>query len=275
MIRRNALLACAFLAATALPACTASTEDDDVVTPGDDADGADELISARFTEKHNGQTVAVKVGQNIYVRLASNASTGYDWSVASVDKTLGQPRIYHSGGGGAVGSGGATIFKWTTKSPLNLVGKHPVKLIYSRSWEKDVPPAQTYEITFDIQQVVTPTSGAVQITHADNGKTFDVVAGNPVVLTLPQNASTGYLWSVESTDKTFGHPQMETQPGDPNIPGNGGTQTFTWRTTSVIPMVGKHTVRMILQRPFAETVPPAETFTFSVNIKEPGKSPAP
>src|SRR4051794_40163582 len=46
----------------------------------------------------------------------------------------------------------------------------------------------------------------VNITEADNGKTFTAKVGQLVVLTLTQNASTGHQWKVVSTNRTFGYP---------------------------------------------------------------------
>jgi inhibitor of cysteine peptidase len=38
------------------------------------------------------------------------------------------------------------------------------------------------------------------LTEADNGKTVDLRVGDEVVLRLPENASTGYRWTVDAAD---------------------------------------------------------------------------
>jgi inhibitor of cysteine peptidase len=65
------------------------------------------------------------------------------------------------------------------------------------------------------------------LTEAQSGDTFTVRVGDPIVITLPENPSTGFRWSTDSLDETVlaldGH---DYQPGGPGV-GSGGT--VVWR----------------------------------------------
>jgi predicted secreted protein len=113
---------------------------------------------------------------------------------------------------------------------------------------------------------------AAVIGEESNGKTVDVSLGRSFTIALSDNASTGYTWSVKSVDKTLGQPKVTTIPGDVSRPGASGTKKFTWSTKSPLDLVGDHDITLILQRPWAETSPPAKTFTVKINITDLAKA---
>jgi predicted secreted protein len=106
----------------------------------------------------------------------------------------------------------------------------------------------------------------VKLTASDDNKTVKVTAGQPVEITLSQNASTGYSWSV-SDDGGLGTAKEKTNPGDVSRPGSSGTDTFTWKTTN---KVGSFDLELIYQRPWAETSPPARTVHVTLEISPKG-----
>jgi predicted secreted protein len=156
-MRLAALLTILGLSALAVGpmACTTSTDDGNDGTGTSDpqtSDGADEEVKAAvISEKDNGKTVDVQLGRSFSILLESNASTGYRWSVKSVDRTLGQPKqTTIPGDPNRPGAAGAQKFTWSTKSPLNLVGKHQIQLEYQRPWAENSPPAKTFSVTVNI-----------------------------------------------------------------------------------------------------------------------------
>jgi predicted secreted protein len=108
---------------------------------------------------------------------------------------------------------------------------------------------------------------SVRITGDDNGKTFDVKAGQDIVVTLSENATSGFQWVVTGTDRTFGYPAkndyVRSAPG--NV-GSGGVRTMVWKTTGPLSMVGSHSVEIAYVRPGNKTEREG-TFKFTVNIK--------
>jgi inhibitor of cysteine peptidase len=96
-------------------------------------------------EKDAGRTVELRAGQALEITLPGNPTTGYLWEVASVDaavlKAVGEPQF--KADSSAVGSGGQITLRFEAAS----AGQTALQLIYHRSFEKDVPPAKTFEVT--------------------------------------------------------------------------------------------------------------------------------
>ena len=146
--------------------CASEEQDDSIVTPAEGEETTeDELRSLSLTEADNGKTVTVTEGQNVVVKLPSNPSTGYKWSVVSTDRTFGYPsdtRFLKNGG--AVGSGGLERFSWKTKGGISMVGEHSVKMEYKRPWETNASPAKTFSFKVKIvsgqcPELVPPAPG--------------------------------------------------------------------------------------------------------------------
>jgi len=107
---------------------------------------------------------------------------------------------------------------------------------------------------------------AAVIDESMSGKTVPVTLGKSFTIALSENASTGYQWSVKSVDKDLGAPKSTNVPGDTSKPGSPGLHKFTWSTKSPLDLVGSHAITLVLQRPWAETSPPAKTFKVPINV---------
>jgi predicted secreted protein len=147
-----ALLSLVTAASTSTLACGGAPEDS--IGTGDPAtaDGSDEEIKAAvFGQEDSGKTVQVTLGRSFTIALSENASTGYSWKVSSVDRSLGYPKeTMIPGDVSRPGNPGTKKFTWTTKSPLDLVGKHDITIIKIRPWQETAPPAETFKITVEI-----------------------------------------------------------------------------------------------------------------------------
>lgn len=155
-----AVLASLVVTSASLMACTSAGEDPALDDEAATADGEDEeLRAAVFDESDRGTTVQVKLGRSFKIALESNASTGYQWKVVSVDRTLGQPKATTiAGDPSRPGSPGKQLFTWSTKSPLDLVGKHTITLWKVRSWQPNAP-ADTFTLVVDVvDPSATPTN---------------------------------------------------------------------------------------------------------------------
>jgi predicted secreted protein len=151
-MRTSSIFALSFLALAAV-ACGGSSSDD-TSAPGDTANGSDEEIKASVIgEESNGKTVEVALGRSFTIALQDNsASSAYRWSIKSVDKTIGDPKESYvpPPNKACLGCAGTAKFTWSTKSPLNLVGKHDITLILQRPWAETTPPAKTFTVTVNI-----------------------------------------------------------------------------------------------------------------------------
>lgn len=264
---RSFHLAFAASLSLAAVACGGADAADDPSAEGDEQDvtGAK---SVKLTEADDGKTVTVKTGQQVVLTLPSNPTTGYSWKVTATDRTFGYPKEKFIGpASSAIGAGGSQRFTWKTSGPLPMQGAHTVTLSYARG---DGPPAKTFTFTVDIVDELPepgPSGDAVTADEADDGKVLDVPAGKRVELTLPSNATTGFKWSVVSTNRTFGYPEEEFLPPATDAIGASGAQKFTWRTDGPLPMLGTHTVELHYKRSWETSAPPAKTFRLVVRVQ--------
>jgi inhibitor of cysteine peptidase len=109
-------------------------------------------VAITLTEQDNGRTIEISKDSTFAVTLQSNPTTGYAWTVAIVDSTVVQQqgdKEYKQGNTDAniVGAGGAETFTFRAMA----AGQTTLQLIYSRSWETDIPPIQTFEVTLVVK----------------------------------------------------------------------------------------------------------------------------
>ena len=109
---------------------------------------ADANAFVTLTEQEAGARLRVELGQTIIVRLESNRTTGYRWTVASTDgavlSSLGDP-FYITTSQGAVGASGTESWWFRVVN----TGAQRVTLEYRRPFESGVSAART--ISYDIE----------------------------------------------------------------------------------------------------------------------------
>jgi inhibitor of cysteine peptidase len=99
----------------------------------------------QITEADAGHPVELRVGDNLELTLPANPTTGYQWEISDLDSAILRPvgdQTFEPSGNG-VGSGGLVKLRFEAAG----VGQTELKLILRRSFEKDVPPIQTFETT--------------------------------------------------------------------------------------------------------------------------------
>jgi inhibitor of cysteine peptidase len=103
-----------------------------------------------LTEKNDGMTVNLKPGDTLVVQLQGNPSTGYTWEPENKNLKIltmvGEPEFI-SQNKNVVGSAGVITLQFKAVT----VGQEPLKLIYHRSWEKDVAPLQTFTVSIVVK----------------------------------------------------------------------------------------------------------------------------
>ena len=98
----------------------------------------------------DGREMQLKKGQTLVVTLEGNPTTGYSWEVAEplneqVLRQAGEAEFKAESD--ALGAGGVQVLRFEAVN----VGKFTLKLVYRRSWEKDVEPLETYSIQVVVQ----------------------------------------------------------------------------------------------------------------------------
>lgn len=101
-----------------------------------------------LTAENDGQTINMKKGNEIVVKLEGNITTGYSWSVQDLDAQYLQQQgeEEYKSDSNLIGAGGISTFTFKAQQQ----GQTTLKLIYSRPFEKDTPPEKTFEVTIVI-----------------------------------------------------------------------------------------------------------------------------
>jgi inhibitor of cysteine peptidase len=93
------------------------------------------------------QPVAVDAGEEFFIALASNDTTGYTWrQVVDDGKILAyEGNVYQNPGNGLIGGGGQQIFIYHA----NRSGTTTIHFSYGRPFEPNAPPAKsaTFNVT--------------------------------------------------------------------------------------------------------------------------------
>jgi inhibitor of cysteine peptidase len=105
--------------------------------------------SVKVGSSMNGETLTLEKGQTLVLKLNANPTTGYDWEIISLDPDIlsQQGEVDYKADSTLTGSGG--VDSWTFKA-VDSGGTHLV-LVYHRSWEKDTPPLETFELNIVVK----------------------------------------------------------------------------------------------------------------------------
>ena len=105
------------------------------------------MAELTLTETQNGGRFTIHVGDAIDLHLPENASTGYRWSIATLDRDrLSVEREGRRAGGGGVGGGGTAT--WTLRA--TTAGATRLRLTKSRKWETGKPPLEQFSVELEI-----------------------------------------------------------------------------------------------------------------------------
>jgi inhibitor of cysteine peptidase len=128
------LLACAM----ALPGCASGTDN----APSADKVYANAAEATVIEASADGET-HLRRGQILAIELDSNASTGYAWEIVEDGSPVLEPAPVPASAAPAVppmpGAGGTSRWRYRAAQ----AGTATLRLVYRRSWEKDVEPVRT------------------------------------------------------------------------------------------------------------------------------------
>jgi inhibitor of cysteine peptidase len=102
-----------------------------------------------LTDADAGKTIELQKGNLLVVTLDGNITTGFNWEMVpqtpAVLQQQGEPEATPDSS--ALGSGGKISLKFQAVQ----TGQASLTLIYHRSFEKDVPPEKTFEVTIVVK----------------------------------------------------------------------------------------------------------------------------
>lgn len=220
----------------------------------------------------NGKTIHVLPGQTIRVKLEANHTTGYSWSLKSVDKNVlesSDEGEYQSNPHpeGMVGVGGNEV--WSFKAIT--AGETEISLVYVRPWEKDEPPAMTFKLKVVVdaastQLAINDAAEEFKLTEKDNGRTIKVHAGDIIRITLESNITTGYDWeNADKVDKDILKLDKNDYVSDPNpeeMDGIGGRTIIVYRALKQ----GKAKVDLTYMQAWEPDADDIEKFSVTVEV---------
>jgi len=122
---------------------------------GGDTGAADseQAEKVALTDADDGKAVELRVGQVLEITLEANPTTGFGWQVLEVEGAVVEQqgeKAYRQRetDGRRVGVGGWETFTFkATKA-----GAADLRLVYRRSWEKDVEPAKTFAVKVTVKE---------------------------------------------------------------------------------------------------------------------------
>jgi predicted secreted protein len=183
-------------------------------------------------EKHN-QTVAIKRGQNLVIRLDSLMTAGYVWRPLQTT-ALGEPtktRDTSTCPSGVVGCSGYEFFTWENVVVEN--GSYNLQFLQSRFGTQ---PYRTFRVTITVSDSAE-SELPDEVTIADHGGEFVLSQPKDLVVKLDSHQTSGYLWKIISAnglgDATKRRDTSECPP--PPTTGCAGKEIFVWKTEELAP----------------------------------------
>lgn len=101
--------------------------------------------SPEYTEADNGRTVTLAAGTHFTVKLASNATTGYQWDLTSLNSAVLSyvQNRYIPPTSSIPGAGGSEEWEFTARA----IGTGSLRMDYLRPSDWSGTPAQTFQLT--------------------------------------------------------------------------------------------------------------------------------
>ena len=102
------------------------------------------------------------------------------------------------------------------------------------------------------------------LSEADADKTVAVAAGDTVEIQLPENATAGYRWTLETSDKSVCEVIADERHGPDNlVPGAPGRHV--WRLKAA--HAGDCKIEIAYRRAWQGDTPPARTFKLGLRVR--------
>ena len=103
----------------------------------------------RISVADTGQRIELRAGDKLEIALPGNPSTGFQWELGAGDTTILRQNgeLTFTPSSGTVGSGGQVILRFEAVAP----GQTQLRLVYHRPFEKDTPPAQTFDVMVTVR----------------------------------------------------------------------------------------------------------------------------
>ena len=270
-MKHNTMILAAAALFTAFRLAAASPDEADIKPNLPAPDAPTEI---RVTSGDANKEIKAKVGEIIVVELDSYAAESYfTWNEMpgrsdSVLESEGRNSKMREYAVGMVRTGDKTTFRYLVKAP----GKTELTFGCGRSWEKDAPPAQTFNVKIVAEAADAKSASAAgktyNMTRDDDGKTLRIKVGDVVSVKIRSNRTTGYSWTqiAGKTDEKIlksngGEYKVDEHPA--GMVGVGGNEVWTFTALAA----GKTGIVLGYARPWEKDKEPAQTFKLTVEVE--------
>ena len=109
-------------------------------------------------------------------------------------------------------------------------------------------------------------SEPLELTDKDSGKEFSLPLNKSVVITLPENPTTGYSWQFTTDSRQqnlISDLREESLPPHTDLVGAGGKKQITFKTQAK----GMVKIRGFYARPWEKDTPPVKEVSYTFNIE--------
>lgn len=259
--------AVAVIAAILFVACSKPKND----TPSNSNPESKKLVD--IGEGSSGKTIHVLTGETIRLRLRSNPSTGFSWTLNPPDKQIleSNESEFESDPHKEFEAGYGGNEAWTFQAVGT--GEAEISLVYARPWEKDVPSAKTFRVKVVVdaaspQAAVSDAANTLELTGKDNGRNIEVHPGDIIRIRLESNITTGYRWEhADKIDTDILKLDRNDYVSDPNpeeLDGVGGRTVIVYRALKP----GKTKIELTYMRPWEADSEFDEKYGVTVEVLE-------
>ena len=102
------------------------------------------MKEVHLTIKDDGSAMEIAIGTIVIISLEGNPSTGFSWTIDSIDQTILKniQSNFDSASGASIGSNGKFIFRFQCLKK----GDGKISLKYWRHWEGDTSVTKRFEV---------------------------------------------------------------------------------------------------------------------------------
>ncbi len=205
---------------------------------------------------YDGGVVNLAPGDELLVRLSSDPASGEAWDVAlndaAVVRRLEEPPREKPSPGEPPKTAVAREFRFRAIA----TGSSSLGLAYQRPADPASVPSRLFRVLVVVKEDAPRRT--LTLGEPDNGSTIFLTQGERLVVRLPSNPTTGFVWSVARNATAVlqpaGDPRFEASASDK--PGTGGYQIFEFRVAAA----GASSLALVYRRPFEKDQPPTRTW---------------
>jgi len=102
-----------------------------------------------LTEADADKTVEVAAGDTVEIQLPENVTTGYRWTLKTIDRSICNVVAEERHGPDKIIPGAPGTHVWQLKAART--GDCQIEITYARAWQSGTAPAQTFKVCLRVR----------------------------------------------------------------------------------------------------------------------------